>query len=157
MTAPTEPLVLTFGEAAKLVAERTQEEKILACYAPDDWAVLSSGPYGSGYSPIAEFTTWDAAAEYALKQPVEPRDPAAELTTAYEAGLIEGIKRERARNDAAELRAALREWAEATRAAEWFELDQTNAYGDDHIDAEYRVEAARRVLLALAATEGSES
>lgn len=61
-----------------------------------------------------------------------------------------------ARDDAAELRAALREWAEATRAAEWFELDQTNAYGDDHIDAEDRVEAARRVLLALAATEGSE-
>lgn len=58
------------------------------------------------------------------------------------------------KDDAAELRAALREWAEATRAAEWFELDQTNAYGDDHIDAEDRVEAARRALLALAATEG---
>lgn len=58
--------------------------------------------------------------------------------------------------DYEELRAALREWAEATEEAEWFMLDQTNAYGDDHADAVDRVEVARRVLLALAASEGSE-
>lgn len=57
------------------------------------------------------------------------------------------------RGDFAELRAAIREWVEATDDAEAFELDQTNAYGTDHLDAEDRVEVARGVLLALAATE----
>jgi len=56
----------------------------------------------------------------------------------------------------AKLRAALREWAEATRAAEWFMLDQSNAYGSDHLDAEYRVEAAEKALFALFALAASE-
>lgn len=62
-----------------------------------------------------------------------------------------------ARDDAAELRAAIREWVEATDDAEAFELDQTNAYGTDHADAEDRVEAAVKTLRALAATEGRDT
>lgn len=55
--------------------------------------------------------------------------------------------------EAAELRAAIREWVEATDDAEMFELDQSNAYGTDHADAEDRVEAAVKALRALAASE----
>src|SRR5690606_11001332 len=54
------------------------------------------------------------------------------------------------------LEAAIREWAEATSDAEMFELDQSNAYGTDHADAEDRVEAAAQALRRLVGGENEK-
>lgn len=54
------------------------------------------------------------------------------------------------------LEAAIREWVEATSDAEMFELDQSNAYGTDHADAEDRVEAAAQALRRLAGGESEK-
>lgn len=87
---------------------------------------------------------------FRMQIPAHPDD--SDLVLGEALGALKQLIAER--DDAAELRAALREWAEATHGAEWFELDQSNAYGGDHREAEDRVEAARRALLALAASEG---
>lgn len=134
MTAPTEPLVMTLEGA---ILEISLQGWNISRSINREWFVQrDSRPDDEGLSDVelTGFDSWPEAVSAALGRPVVARD------------------------DAAELRAAIREWVEATDDAELFELDQSNAYGTDHADAENRVVAAVKALrAALAATEGEEA
>lgn len=119
-------------------------------------AAAESGENPGGYiarNPRNHADQWYVAQAYfdanfeLVDVPVVPRDEAAELreenhTLRTEVdGLLKRVEL---------LEAAIREWVEATDDAEMFELDQSNAYGTDHADAEHRVEAAAQALRRLA-------
>lgn len=152
MTAPdapqVEPLTLPLEEALARIGERGYT---LAVYHHED---APEYVLHDVYSAFAQgsFGHWKDAVEAVLGVPVVPRDEAAELreenhTLRTEAdGWLKRVEL---------LEAAIREWVEATSDAEMFELDQSNAYGTDHADAEYRVEAAAQALRRLAG--GGES
>ena len=128
-TAPTEPLKTTLEEGLKLLAERRNGRRIT--YEVDTPDGRPCWVAWERFVTLGPADSWEDALGIALDQPVVARD------------------------DAAELRSAIREWVEATDDAEMFELDQSNAYGTDHADAEDRVEAAAQALRRLAGGEAS--
>lgn len=145
-----EPKTLTLEEALVLTARDTQYSLVAMPDEDSDEPVAVSWVLLGAFDDFGPFTSWVQAAEYALGVRVVARDEAAELreenhTLRTEAdGWLKRVEL---------LEAAIREWVEATSDAEMFELDQSNAYGTDHADAEDRVEAAVKALRALAATE----
>lgn len=150
MSAPQEPLKLTpeaFEETARAITYQWMQHvghgyEDVEAYERQLDADLPVDEDDPNHDALREFEDTSEFVVFVMEQLVS----LAEFTA---------TERRRARDDAAELRAAIREWVEATDDAEAFELDQTNAYGTDHADAEDRVEAAVKALRALAASEGS--
>ena len=150
-----EPKTLTLEEALLTMALE-QGETLAYLHTPPNadpidepsgWVIAQADGWYRGH-----YSTWEKAASAALGVRVVARDEAAELreenhTLRTEAdGWLKRVEL---------LEAAIREWVEATSNAEMFELDQSNAYGTDHADAEDRVEAAAQALRRLAGGEAS--